>query len=74
MGSLYDQLQPTSYIKNVDANNLYYWAMSQEMPEGDFEWLREKECRDMKLLINYADGRIAIFDTRLFDHRENEKE
>ena len=43
--------------------------MSQEMPDGDFEWLREDECRDMGLLLNYADGRIAIVDTGLFDNR-----
>ena len=37
MGSLYDPTEPTSYIMEVDANNLYGWAMSQEMPDGDFE-------------------------------------
>ena len=37
--SLYDPRQPTSYITEVDVNNLYGWAMSQEMPDGDFEWL-----------------------------------
>ena len=26
----------------------------------------------MGLLLNYTDGRIVIFDTGLFDHRENE--
>ena len=57
----------------VDANNLYGWAMSQEMPDGDFEWLSQNECREMGLLLNYADGRIAIFDTGIFDHRENEE-
>ena len=36
MGSLYDPRQPTSYIKKVDANNLYGWAMSQEIMDGDF--------------------------------------
>ena len=41
------------------------------MPDGDFEWLSEDECHDMGLLLNYADGRMAIFDTGLFDHREN---
>ena len=50
MGSLYDPRQPTSYIMEVDANNLYGWVMSQEMPDGDFEWLSEDECRDMELL------------------------
>ena len=46
--------------------------MSQEMPDGYFEWLIQDECRDMGLLLNYVGGRMAIFDTGLFDHRENE--
>ena len=74
MGSLYDPRQPTSYIMEVDANNLYGWALSQEMPDGDFEWLSEDECRDMELLLNYADGRMAIFDTGHFDYHENEED
>ena len=74
ISSLYDQRQPILYIMEVDANNLYGWAMSQEMPDNDFEWLRQEESRDMDLLLNYTDGRIAIFDTGLFDHRENEED
>ena len=74
MGSLYDPRLPTSYIMEVDANNLYGWAMSQEMPDRDFEWLSVYECRDMGLLLNYADGRMAIFDTGLFNHRENKED
>ena len=27
----------------------------------------------MGLLLNYAEGRITIFDTGLFDHQEHEK-
>ena len=34
--------------------------MSQEIPDGEFKWVSEDECRDMKLLLNYADGRIAM--------------
>ena len=74
MGSLYDQRQPTSYIMEMNANNLYGWTMSQEMPDGDFEWLSQDECRDMGMLLNYADRRMAIFDTGLFYHRENEED
>ena len=62
MSSLYDPRKPTAYILEVDANNLYDWVMSQEMPDGDFEWLSGDECRILGLLLNYADGRIAIFD------------
>ena len=42
--------------------------MSQELPNGDFEWLSENECRDMRLLLNYADGLIAIFDVEFFNY------
>ena len=69
MCSLYDPTQPTSNIMDVDANTLYGWAMSQEMPDGDFEWVSQNECREMELLLNYADGRIAIFDLGVFNHR-----
>ena len=46
--------------------------MSQVMPDGDFEWLSEDECNDQRLRIYYANGRIAIFDSGLFDYLENE--
>ena len=47
MWLLYDPTQPTSYIMEVDANNLYGWAMCQEMPDSDFEWVIQDECREM---------------------------
>ena len=71
MGSLYDPRQLTSYIMAVHANNLAGWAMSQEMQYSDFEWLSADECCEMKLFLNYADIRIFICDTGLFDHRVN---
>ena len=73
MGSLYDPQLTISYIMEVDANNLYNWAMSQKMLDNDFEWVSDDECRYMKQLLNYADGRITIFDTELFDHYKNEE-
>ena len=74
MGSLYDSRLQTSYIMEVGANNLYALAMSQEMPDSDFEWLSENESSDIGHLLNYADGRIATLDIGLFDHRENEED
>ena len=73
MGSLYDPTQLTAYIMEIDDNNLYGWAMSQEMPDGDFELVRHVECREMELLMNYADSRIAIFDLCVFNHRVTNK-
>jgi len=34
MGPLFDPTQPVSFIKGLDANNLYGWAMSQSLPYG----------------------------------------
>ena len=62
MGSLFDPIKPTSFIMEVDANNLYGWAMSQPMPDGYFEWLSDAECREMEQrLINVVE-RKEIFD------------
>lgn len=51
ISSLYDQLQLTSYIMEVYANNLYSWAMSQEMPDGDFKSVSKIEFRDIILIM-----------------------
>ena len=37
MGSLYDPRKPTSYVMKMNVNNLYGWAVSQEMHNGNFE-------------------------------------
>ena len=37
----YDPTKPSSYIKYLDANNLYGWAMSEELPTGGFKWAYE---------------------------------
>ena len=74
MGSLYYSKQPTSYIMEVDANNLYGWSVSKEMPDGDFEWVSQDECREKELLMNYADGCIANFVLSAFNHRETDEE
>ena len=58
----------------VDAKDLHGWAVSQEMPDGDFEWVSHYKCREMELFMNYADGRIAIFDLGVFNHRVTDKE
>ncbi len=48
MGDLYDPNQPRSFIKGLDANNLYGWAMSQSLPYGEFQWVPEAELATIK--------------------------
>ena len=36
---LYDKKQPSSYIAYVDANNLYGWAMVQQLPYKDIKFV-----------------------------------
>jgi len=43
----YDPEKPTSYIKGVDANNLYGWAMSQPLPYEGFEWMAPSELESI---------------------------
>ena len=36
----YDKNIESSYIKFLDANNLYGWAMSQKLPVNGFKWVK----------------------------------
>jgi hypothetical protein len=48
MGDDYDPSQDTSFIKYLDANNLYGWAMSQLMPTGGFKWMDDDELKNWR--------------------------
>ena len=37
----YYKIKESSYLKYWDANNLYDWAMSQELPVNNFKWIEE---------------------------------
>ena len=47
IGSFYDLTKLTSFIMELNANNLHGCAMSKEMLDGDFKWLSQDECREM---------------------------
>jgi len=42
----YDPSKPSNYLMYLDANNLYGWAMSQKMPEKEFDWMTEQQLED----------------------------
>ena len=39
----YDRNIDSSYIKYLDANNLYGWAMPQKLPVKGFKWVKQKK-------------------------------
>ena len=43
----YDPTKPSNYITYLGKNNLYGWAMSEDLPTGGFKWVFEKEI-DLK--------------------------
>jgi hypothetical protein len=49
----HDPGKPSSYIMYYDANNLYGWAMSEELPYGKFKWISV----DNIVLDNYGNGK-----------------
>ncbi|GBN00884.1 hypothetical protein AVEN_215656-1 [Araneus ventricosus] len=57
----YDPTSPNSYIVYWDANNLYGWAMSQQLPTHDFSWTQEDV--DYMNILNDSDvGHILEVD------------
>ena len=49
----YDKDKELFYIINVDANNLYGWAMLQKVPVDDFEWVEDVSVIDEDFIKNY---------------------
>ena len=37
----YDKNNESSYLKYLDSNNLYGWAMSQKLPVNGFKWVKK---------------------------------
>ena len=49
----YDKNKKSSYLKYCDANNLYDWAMFQELPVNIFEWIEETSQFNEDFIKNY---------------------
>ena len=49
----YDKNKESSYIQDLDANNLYGWAMSQKLPVNVFKWIIDATEIDEKFIKNY---------------------
>ena len=50
MGTEFDPAGESKFISYLDANNLYGWAMSKQLPKSEFEWMTDDELDDWKHL------------------------
>jgi hypothetical protein len=48
MGDGYNPTQDSSFIKYLEANNLYGWAMSQLLPTGGFKWMDDDKLENSR--------------------------
>ena len=50
MRTEFDPVKEYKFISYLDANNLYGWAMSKQLPPSGFEWMTDDELDDQKQL------------------------
>ena len=51
----YDISKELLYLKCLDVNNLYGWAMSQKLPVDGFKWVENKSQFHKDVIENYSD-------------------
>ena len=56
----FNENKPSKYIMNLDANNLYGWAMSQCLPTGQFKWLTKEQMKKTNLAYFLEDDDEGI--------------
>ena len=54
----FDAARPSSYIINLDENNLSGWAMSQPMPIGGLEWMTAAKAREIECLAQTEEAPV----------------
>jgi hypothetical protein len=57
----YNEDEESRYLMYLDANNLYGWAMSQPLPCGEFEWVKNTDNINLDDYIN-NDGRGMVLE------------
>ena len=56
----YDEKEPLKHIMYLDANNLYGWAMSQNLPTGGFRWMTLKQIDKIDLAKYIEDSKKGL--------------
>ena len=54
MGSEYRPCEPTRHLQYLDANNLYGWAMSEQLPTRGFHWV-DVDPDEISKLTNFSE-------------------
>ena len=60
----YDEKAESKFLMYLDANNLYGWAMSQPLPNGEFEWVEDVENIKIEDYLG-DDGRGMVLEVDL---------
>ena len=61
----YDSNKQSTFITYLDKNNLYGWAMSEYLPYGKFEWLKNVDSFDVMSINEKSDvGYILEVDLK----------
>ena len=55
MGTEFDPAEESKFISYLDANNLYGWPMSKQLPTSGFEWMTADELGDWKHLSCFVE-------------------
>ena len=64
----YDSEKPSTFITYLDKNNLYGWTMSEYLPYGEFEWLKNVDELDVMSINEKSDvGYILEVDLKYPD-------
>ena len=60
----YDSEKPSTFITYLDENNLYGWTMSEYLPYGEFNWLKNVDKFDVNPINEKSDtGYFLEVDT-----------
>ena len=68
----YDPTKESRYIIDLDANNLYGWGMSRNLPYGEFKWVKNVDSFDVNSISkNNFYGYILEADLEYPDELHN---
>ena len=62
MGTEFDPAEESKFNSYLDANNLYGWAMSKQLPTSGLKWMTDNELDDWKHLICFLEFDVQYLE------------